>query len=312
MSTTTITTESGTVLEKGAIGQSIPRKEDKRLVQGQGVFFDDIRRHGTGYVHFVRSPYAHAKIVSIDVSAALALEGVYGTITGDEVAIHTDPFFEMSTPPGAEHQGLRARRRQGAVPGRAGRRRLRRDPGARTRRGGARRGRVRPAARSRRRRGGRQGRGGPPRRGRLEHRLVGRLRLGRRRQGARRGRPRREDQAAPLPPLQLDAARMLRRARRVPARHRPVDALLQPPDARRRRDLDGARAALRDRQAAVRHPGHRRRASATRSASTRTTSSSACSRGSSAGRCSGRSGAPTSTRPTRTGTSAPSSTSRSR
>ncbi len=101
MSTTTITTESGTVLEKGAIGQSIPRKEDKRLVQGQGVFFDDIRRHGTGYVHFVRSPYAHAKIVSIDVSAALALEGVYGTITGDEVAIHTDPFFEMSTPPGA-------------------------------------------------------------------------------------------------------------------------------------------------------------------------------------------------------------------
>ena len=101
MSTTTITTESGTVLEKGAIGQSIPRKEDKRLVQGQGVFFDDIRRHGTGYVHFVRSPYAHAKIVSIDVSAALELDGVYGTITGDEVAIHTDPFFEMSTAPGA-------------------------------------------------------------------------------------------------------------------------------------------------------------------------------------------------------------------
>ena len=54
-----------------------------------------------GYVHFVRSPYAHAKIVSIDVSKALALDGVYGTLTGDEVAIHTDPFFEMSTPPGA-------------------------------------------------------------------------------------------------------------------------------------------------------------------------------------------------------------------
>ena len=97
---TTVTTET-TQLQKGAIGTSIPRKEDSRLVQGQGVFFDDIRRHGTGYVHFVRSPYAHAKIVSIDVSAALALEGVYGTITGDEVAIHTDPFFEMSTPPGA-------------------------------------------------------------------------------------------------------------------------------------------------------------------------------------------------------------------
>ncbi len=53
-----------------------------------------------GYVHFVRSPYAHAKIVSIDVSKALELDGVYGTITGDEVAIHTDPFFEMSVEPG--------------------------------------------------------------------------------------------------------------------------------------------------------------------------------------------------------------------
>ena len=85
-----------------------------------------------GYVHFVRSPHAHAKIVSIDVAAALALDGVYGTLTGDEVAIQTDPFFEMSTPPGNEHQGLRARRRQGPVHGRAGRRRLRHDPRART------------------------------------------------------------------------------------------------------------------------------------------------------------------------------------
>src|SRR5580765_3945908 len=49
-----------------------------------------------GYVHFVRSPYAHARIVSVDVSKALALGGVYGSLTGDEVAISTDPFFEMS------------------------------------------------------------------------------------------------------------------------------------------------------------------------------------------------------------------------
>ena len=53
-----------------------------------------------GYVHFVRSPYAHARIISVDVSKALELEGVYGTITGDEVAISTDPFFEMSVEPG--------------------------------------------------------------------------------------------------------------------------------------------------------------------------------------------------------------------
>ena len=61
--------------KRGYAGQNVPRKEDKRLVQGEGVFFDDIKRHGMGYVHFVRSPYAHAKIVSIDVSKALELGG---------------------------------------------------------------------------------------------------------------------------------------------------------------------------------------------------------------------------------------------
>src|SRR5204863_3893134 len=90
-----------TETKPGWVGTSIPRKEDRRLVQGQGVFFDDVRRHGMGFIHFVRSPYAHAKIKSIDVSKALELDGVYGTLTGDEVAILTDPFFELSTPPGA-------------------------------------------------------------------------------------------------------------------------------------------------------------------------------------------------------------------
>jgi CO/xanthine dehydrogenase Mo-binding subunit len=104
VSTTEIVTEQGTTLQKGAVGQSIPRKEDRRLVQGQGVFFDDVKRHGMGYVHFVRSPYAHAKLKSIDVSKALELGGVYGTLTGDEVAILTDPFFEMSVAPGNQIQ----------------------------------------------------------------------------------------------------------------------------------------------------------------------------------------------------------------
>ena len=89
-----------TTLRKGAVGQSIPRKEDDRLVQGQGVFFDDVKRHGMGYLHFVRSPYAHARITGIDVSAALALPGVYGTLTGDEVALQTDPFFQLAAAPG--------------------------------------------------------------------------------------------------------------------------------------------------------------------------------------------------------------------
>jgi carbon-monoxide dehydrogenase large subunit len=82
-------------------GQNVPRKEDKRLTQGQGVFVDDVKRHGMGYIHFVRAPYAHAHITSIDVSKAEETKGVYGTMTGEEVASLTDPFFQLSTPPGA-------------------------------------------------------------------------------------------------------------------------------------------------------------------------------------------------------------------
>ena len=106
MNATTTAPERVEAPQKGFAGQSVPRKEDRRLVQGEGVFFDDVRRHGTGYVHFVRSPYAHAGIVSIDVSKAEALEGVYGTLIGEEVAAQTDPFFEMSTPPGSEIRDL--------------------------------------------------------------------------------------------------------------------------------------------------------------------------------------------------------------
>jgi 2-furoyl-CoA dehydrogenase large subunit len=88
-------------VQKGWGGQSVRRKEDKRLLQGEGVFVDDVKRHGMGYLHFVRSPYAHAHITRVDVSAAEAIDGVYGTLTGEEVAALTDPFFQISSAPGA-------------------------------------------------------------------------------------------------------------------------------------------------------------------------------------------------------------------
>ena len=97
---TAVETEAGTRQQGGAMGQSVPRKEDNRLVQGQGVFVDDMKRHGMGYLHFVRSPYAHARIGAIDLTAALELPGVFGTLTGDEVATLTDPFFQLAAPPG--------------------------------------------------------------------------------------------------------------------------------------------------------------------------------------------------------------------
>jgi CO/xanthine dehydrogenase Mo-binding subunit len=85
-------------------GQSVPRKEDRRLVQGEGVFVDDVKRHGMGYIHFVRSPYAHAHITSIDVSKAEAMPGVYGTLTGEEVASLTEPFFQLAKAPASNLQ----------------------------------------------------------------------------------------------------------------------------------------------------------------------------------------------------------------
>ena len=55
-----------------------------------------------GYLHFVRSPYAHARLGAIDVSRALEIKGVYGTLTGDEVALATDPFFQIAADPGGQ------------------------------------------------------------------------------------------------------------------------------------------------------------------------------------------------------------------
>jgi CO/xanthine dehydrogenase Mo-binding subunit len=82
-------------------GKNVPRKEDKRLLKGQGAFVDDLWMHRQGYVHFVRSPHAHAKIVSIDVSRCEAQPGVYATLTGKEVGELQEPYFQMAPEPAA-------------------------------------------------------------------------------------------------------------------------------------------------------------------------------------------------------------------
>ena len=83
-------------------GRPVPRKEDGRLVQGQGSFVDDGGMHGQGYAWFVRSPYAHAKIVSIDCAPALEMDGVYAVLTGEEARQMCEtPFFAIAPPPGA-------------------------------------------------------------------------------------------------------------------------------------------------------------------------------------------------------------------
>ena len=84
------------------VGQSLPRVEDRRLLKGQGAFTDDVWMHRMGYVHFVRSPHAHARIVDVDVSRAQALPGVYATLTGEEVGELQEPYFQMAPEPGGK------------------------------------------------------------------------------------------------------------------------------------------------------------------------------------------------------------------
>ena len=60
----------------GLIGKSVRRSEDKRLTTGKGNYVDDIILPHQTYASFVRSPYAHARILSVDVSAARKMPGV--------------------------------------------------------------------------------------------------------------------------------------------------------------------------------------------------------------------------------------------
>ncbi|HZA20634.1 MAG TPA: aerobic carbon-monoxide dehydrogenase large subunit [Actinomycetota bacterium] len=65
-------------------GQSIPRNEDPRLLTGRGRYTDDFS-HDAAQVAFVRSDFAHARIVDIDVSGALDIDGVHGVFTYEDL-----------------------------------------------------------------------------------------------------------------------------------------------------------------------------------------------------------------------------------
>ena len=67
-----------------AFGQSLARKEDTRLLTGAGRFTADLIRPGMAHAIMLRSPHAHADIVSIDASAALAMPGVLAVLTGQD------------------------------------------------------------------------------------------------------------------------------------------------------------------------------------------------------------------------------------
>src|SRR6266849_9915165 len=69
-----------------AIGQSVRRREDPRLLMGRGRYFDDLNLAHQLYATIVRSPHAHADIRGIDASAALSMPGVQALLTGADYA----------------------------------------------------------------------------------------------------------------------------------------------------------------------------------------------------------------------------------
>ncbi len=69
-------------------------KEAERFVTGAGTYVQDVKLPGTKHIAPVASPYPRAKILSIDASEALAMDGVHAVVTGAELARDTEPMFQ--------------------------------------------------------------------------------------------------------------------------------------------------------------------------------------------------------------------------
>jgi aerobic carbon-monoxide dehydrogenase large subunit len=69
----------------GGMGHSLKRKEDARFIQGKGHYVDDVKLPGMLYMDIVRSPYAYAKIKSINSEEALKVPGVVAVVTGRDL-----------------------------------------------------------------------------------------------------------------------------------------------------------------------------------------------------------------------------------
>ena len=69
-----------------AVGQAVPRKEDAKLLRGQGRYVDNLAATGMVHAYLVRSPYAHATITGVDVSAAREAPGVVAAFSGADLA----------------------------------------------------------------------------------------------------------------------------------------------------------------------------------------------------------------------------------
>ncbi len=84
------------------IGASVKRVEDPRFLTGQGHYIDDFTFPGTLHAAFLRSPYAHARINSVDTGAARALPGVVAVFTSEDFAGVINPIVVDASLPGCK------------------------------------------------------------------------------------------------------------------------------------------------------------------------------------------------------------------
>jgi aerobic carbon-monoxide dehydrogenase large subunit len=88
------------------IGERVKRREDPRLIQGRGTFVDDVKLAGMQYLAFKRCDIAHGRIVSIDTTAAAAMDGVEAVFTGADIAELLAPM-PIATPfPSPDHRAV--------------------------------------------------------------------------------------------------------------------------------------------------------------------------------------------------------------
>lgn len=84
------------------IGQRVKRREDPRLITGEGRYTDDIQLHGMLYAVMVRSPHAHARIKRIDTEEAKAAPGVIAVFTGSDIEGKVGHIPTAWLPPGSD------------------------------------------------------------------------------------------------------------------------------------------------------------------------------------------------------------------
>ena len=84
------------------IGERTKRNEDPRLLTGQALFVDDVSLPGMLHAAFLRSPYAHARLLSIDTSRALKREGVVAVYTAEDLGDYWQPGPLLVPPPPVE------------------------------------------------------------------------------------------------------------------------------------------------------------------------------------------------------------------